>query len=284
MSGRGTHRINWALGLLVLMTQAGFAWAAEPLIKPSAPREAVVTRVIPRVDWLRQGTQTWQRAAIGHLLAPGDTLRTGADAKAELWYGDGSLGRVGSLSSLTLQGEQARSLRLDAGQLWLHIMKGGAGMRVITPGAVAAVTGTQLMVEVDPVRRQTEVTVFEGAVNVTGDIGELVRVTGGQNTVVPFAAPAGLPAPLGDRQIERRENLFRPLSLPDTQSLQQPASPVEAAQEPVTTAEPAGVKPGEAQPVPPAIAAPEREQTQRLMDPRLLNGSPVTGAIKVIVE
>jgi hypothetical protein len=203
----------------ILMSSIGAASGAQAGVAASGPQgdayQATVTKVVKLVEWQRYRTTRWQKASLESLLLVGDTLRTGVDAKAELQYGDGSVTRVGSLTSLTLTGDNKRELHLDSGKVWLHIQKGGAGMRVITPGAVAAVTGTELMVEFDAAKKVTEVTVFEGSVNVSSDVGNLVRVIGGTTTMVPFNAPAAAPVPLDDTKIQTRENIFRPLSVKD---------------------------------------------------------------------
>lgn len=336
MKFRGVFNLALAVSLLVAAVPA--ALAAEPAKSAAAdPYEATVTRVVKLVEWQRYRTKKWQRAVEDNLLMVGDTLRTGPEAKAELTYGDGSVTRVGSLTALTLTGDKKRELRLDSGKVWLHIQKGGAGMRIITPGAVAAVTGTELLVEFDPVKKLTEVTVFEGSVNVTGDVGNLVRVLGGTTTRVPFRAPAAAPVPLDNRKLQERNSIFRPLSAPET-----PASPETAqpeAKQPETkqpeTKEPEAKNPESKDPEgkqpetkEPEVKTPEvkasttpetpvakepavkpetpktpetapsptvepdkkavspdlKGQNQLLNDPRLINGSPTTGRVKVIIE
>lgn len=211
---------NLALAALLLSSIGAVSGAQSGVaasgLQAGDPYQATVTKIVKLVEWQRYRTTRWQKASIDNLLLVGDTLRTGTDAKAELLYGDGSVTRVGSLTSLTLTGDNKRELHLDGGRVWLHIQKGGAGMRVITPGAVAAVTGTELMVEFDPAKKLTEVTVFEGSVNVSSDVGNLVRVIGGTTTMVPFNAPAAAPVPLDTRKLQERENIFRPLSVKDS--------------------------------------------------------------------
>ncbi|MEB3328813.1 MAG: FecR family protein [Candidatus Sericytochromatia bacterium] len=296
------HARGLVLAALVVLGPASSpTWALEA----TDPLHAVVTRVVRRVEWQRARTAVWQRAFVDTLLVGGDTLRTAADAKAELLYGDGSVSRIGSLTSLTLTGERRREVRLDAGTIWLHIRKGGAGMRVFTPGAVATVTGTELLVQVDPVRRATEVTVFEGAVNVTGDIGQLVRVVGGTTTRVPFQAPAAAPVPLDAGKLQQRSLLVKPLSVepggPGEATPPPPPVPGPAATPvPVDGGRPATVAPAVADPTaapaqppePPAAASggtpsarPDlKGQTEKLLDPRVINGSPTTGSVRVIIE
>jgi hypothetical protein len=283
------------------------------------PYQATVTKIVKLVEWQRYRTTRWQKASLENLLLVGDTIRTGADAKTELQYGDGSVTRVGSLTSLTLTGDGKRELRLDSGKVWLHIQKGGAGMRVITPGAVAAVTGTELLVEFDPVKQLTEVTVFEGSVNVISDVGNLVRVLGGTTTMVPHNAPAAAPVPLGTGKLEVRENIFKPLSVKDGGEAQPtqptgekdpttgtepaetdptavkpdttgttPTTPTGANPKPETgtatqptTGEPAGTAPTGPTPADKPATAPDLKNQN---DPRFMGGSPTTGTIRVIIE
>lgn len=278
------------------------------------PYQATVTKIVKLVEWQRSRTTRWQKASLENLLLVGDTIRTGADAKTELQYGDGSVTRVGSLTSLTLTGDGKRELRLDSGKVWLHIQKGGAGMRVITPGAVAAVTGTELLVEFDPVKQLTEVTVFEGSVNVISDVGNLVRVLGGTTTMVPHNAPAAAPVPLGTGKLEVRENIFKPLSVKDGGEAQ-PIQPTGEKDPTGTETDPTDVKPDTtgttpatptgANPKPetgtatqpttggnavtpeagkPATSPDLKGQTDKQLDPRFMGGSPTTGTIRVIIE
>lgn len=273
------------------------------------PFAATVTKVVRQVEWQRSSTTVWQRAALNNLLLAGDGLRTGAGSHAELLYGDGSVTRMGSLTSLVLTGDRRREVRLTAGKIWLQIRKGGAGMRVLTPGAVATVTGTELMVEFDPARRATEVTVFEGSVDVTGDVGNLVRVLAGTTTRVPLQAPAAAPVPLAPTKLQERSSLFKPLSVEDSHSAPVPVGTggSEGQQEPApdaTLTRPGRADAPEAQspvadadPLPPPPPGAEsaaangsgakpdlKGQTDKLLDPRVINGSPTTGAVRVIIE
>jgi hypothetical protein len=245
--------------------------------------QAVLTKVVKKVEWQRFRTHAWQPAGINNLLVTGDTLRTGAEAKAELLYGDGSVTRVGSLTSLTLTGEDKRTLRLDGGRVWLHIIKHNAGMKVITPGAVAAVTGTELMVDYDPIKKTTDVTVFEGAVNVTGDVGNLVKVIGGTTTHVPINAPAAAPLPLDNSKVQERDAIFKPLSVPEDSSAT-PKPVVGTNPTPAPTVAPVANQPTPVPEQPKQVQPDLKGQSAPLLDPRVINGSPTYGQVKVIIK
>lgn len=301
-----------------LSLQAPCAWAEGA--PAGDPYQATVTKIVRHVDWQRARTSHWQPAPVDTLLMVGDALRTGERARAELLYGDGSVTRIGALTTMTLIGDNRRELRLDAGRIWLHVRKHSAGMRIITPGAVAAVTGTELMVEVDPVKKSTDVTVFEGSVNVTSDVGNLVRVIGGTTTTVPFRAPASAPAPLPPAKVQERENIFHPLAVPaaaassapqtgttkgGTPTAQASSGPTAQASNaptsgtpevgpsapvttPATPAVQASANPQVANPTtanePKPVQPDLKGQTNNLLDPRLINGSPTQGQLKVIIK
>lgn len=294
MSRTSFRHIAVLLAILVTTPVALAARAAE-----GDPFQAQLTLAEKRVDWQRNGTRVWQRALVDTLLMGGDALRTGEASKAELLYGDGSVTRVGSLTTLTLTGDKRREMRLDSGTVLLNIRKGGAGMRVITPGAVAAVTGTELMVAFDAEKRTTEVTVFEGAVNVTGDVGELVKVLAGTTTRVLPNAPALAPVPLDNGKLQQRHNLYRALTLDsqpssapntvDTGSSVAPTTSGSAAPTHTGTTgasasaaptTPTGTTTGADGTVKPDL----KNQTINNQDPRFMSGSPTTGRVRVIIE
>lgn len=289
--------LNGVCGIVGL--NAGVAQAADGAFN------AKLTKVVRQVEWQRATTSVWQPAILNNLLLPGDALRTGAGSHAEMLYGDGSVTRMGSLTSLVLTGDRRREVRLSAGKLWLQIQKGGAGMRILTPGAVATVTGTELLVEFDAARRATEVTVFEGSVNVNGDVGELVRVMAGTTTRVPLQSPAAVPVPLAPSKLQERSNLFKPLSLQDAPGESGDANPTQMDSSRDSAPDSALTRPGrqdgqemgetsapppQAQPVEASGNAVEnpkpdlKGQTDKLLDPRILNGSPTTGTVRVIIE
>jgi hypothetical protein len=261
------------------LSSIGAVSGAQSVVAAAAsgdPYQATVTKIVKLVEWQRYRTTRWQKASIDNLLLVGDTLRTGTDAKAELLYGDGSVTRVGSLTSLTLTGDNKRELHLDSGRVWLHIQKGGAGMRVITPGAVAAVTGTELMVEFDAAKKLTEVTVFEGSVNVSSDVGNLVRVIGGTTTMVPFNAPAAAPVPLDTRKLQERENIFRPLSVKDSGSTN--STPNGTQPEPKATDKPSDSSQGQGGTEhATATPAPDAQTNTKAGDPATTNTTTTNG-------
>jgi hypothetical protein len=276
--------INNASKQVVLLTMIaiGLLWDVRWVkAEITDPTQATVTKIVKKADWKRNDQNNWQPLYVKNWLYPGDGIRTGVDAAAEWRYSDGSVGRVGALTKLQLTGKHKRELRLNAGRVWLHIQKSGAGMKVVTPGAVAAVTGTELMVEYDDKLKLTEVTVFEGSVNVTGDVGDIVRVLGGTSSRVPFQAPAAPALPMSNLKVESKDTIFRPLML---QGL-----PGEDGEPQPELNNNNNTKPNNNDPGKPGDNKPNsnvdlKEHTDTLLDPRTLNGSPTTGKVQVIIE
>ncbi|MBC7545285.1 MAG: FecR domain-containing protein [Candidatus Sericytochromatia bacterium] len=133
---------RWLAGVLSGFLIVGLA----PTVTAADGRRASLTRADAGTLVRPGGRGTWKAARVGMLLATGDEVRTGRGALAELTYGDGTITRLGPNSTLGLKDTQVRGLRLWAGRLWMKVAKGSGGMRIQTPAAVAAVTGTDLFV------------------------------------------------------------------------------------------------------------------------------------------
>ncbi|MGS2723817.1 FecR domain-containing protein [Porticoccus sp. GXU_MW_L64] len=146
-------------------------------------------------------------------VVTGDPLHLGtrvtvADGGAVLRFNDGSELLLRNHSELYLQAltthgnESARStLKLNRGSVDVDVPRrqGDSLFRVLTPGAVAAVRGTEFRVFAKPDGLTTQVEVLEGGVDVAaGKSGQLVAGGFGVNAVkgLPVQAPIKLlPAP-----------------------------------------------------------------------------------------
>jgi hypothetical protein len=132
---------RWLAGVLTGCIVVGMA----PGVTAADARRASLTRVDAGTVVRIGGKGQWRPAKAGMLVGTGDEIRT-ARGVAELTYGDGTVTRLGPNSTLGLKDTQTRGLRLWFGRLWMKVAKGSGGMRVQTPAAVAAVTGTDLFV------------------------------------------------------------------------------------------------------------------------------------------
>ena len=119
----------------------------------------------------------WKRLKRNRRVRPGQFVKTGDSAKAELKYGDGSVIRVAANSMLHLEqaGFAAKSSEVQvksnlvAGKAWAKVSKmvgSEARFEVKTENAVAGVRGTVFRVNVEQ-DAATVVKVYEGAVAVS---------------------------------------------------------------------------------------------------------------------
>jgi hypothetical protein len=119
----------------------------------------------------------WKRLKRNRRVKPGQFLKTGAGAKAELKYSDGSVIRVAENSVLHLEqagfSKSSKEVQvksnLVAGKAWAKVSKmvgSDARFEVKTENAVAGVRGTVFRVNVEE-DEATVVKVYEGAVAVS---------------------------------------------------------------------------------------------------------------------
>jgi hypothetical protein len=178
------------LAALVLSSIVAAAAAADP---------ALVT-AYGKVEIGHGTPPVWHVAQSGDALAPGDSVRTSAGARAELQLGDNRIVRVYEQSmlrvgtSVTPTGA-VRSVDLDQGQSIFDVMKKAVAdeFDVVTPEVVVSVKGTRFLVAA--VEGADYTSVFRGEVSLAGKGFETVFVrpgmTGahGELFLTPFADP-----------------------------------------------------------------------------------------------
>ncbi|THF86522.1 hypothetical protein E7T09_10460 [Deinococcus sp. KSM4-11] len=111
------------------------------------------------------GTAPEHNALVGDTLNPGDALKTGAAAWAEIGFTGGGYLRLNEQSELSVLSVEKTShgrevlLRLARGTAWNVVQKGQGGYRIDTPVVSTAVRGTVFRVDASGL-----VKVFEGQV------------------------------------------------------------------------------------------------------------------------
>ncbi len=132
----------------------------------------------------------------GAVLVVGDSFRTGKRSKADVKFTDGSLLRLGQLSSVEMR--SAKGVRLTGGQLLFAALKPG---RVFAGTAAAEIKGSVVIVRL----RENGVATFAmygGAVDIVTPLGRLALPPGQEVDVAPNGA-IGRPRP-------RRRAAIRP--------------------------------------------------------------------------
>ena len=141
---------NYLSAFLLMFAAIAPARAAKaPHAK--APPVLAVEGIEGRVMVLPSGTADWTQAKLHQLLPVGTKVRTEADSSAILAFSDGTKLKLSPLSNFAF--DEAipgrTTLFLGVGRLYAWVKKQHGGvLQVRTPTAVAAVRGTELMLEV----------------------------------------------------------------------------------------------------------------------------------------
>ena len=149
------------------------------------------------VQLSRQGAP-FEAATDGAVLAPGDVIRTGADARAVLTYFEGSTVSIEPLSELAIDqasaapdGSTAVVMTQNLGRTWHVVTKlisGGSKYEVRTPAATASVRGTAF--EVGVVRQASGATTT-AILTTEGVVAAAAPATPGDPEPEPVVVPAG---------------------------------------------------------------------------------------------
>lgn len=125
----------------------------------------------------------WRGVEIAQNLLAGDTLRTNATGHLAILFSDDTQVRMGRNTTLVVKkiGEASDSeFALENGTIWARAARGGEGLTVETPAAVAAIRGTDWTMTVEG--DKTSLIVLEGVVELSNPFGS-VSVTRGEAAV-----------------------------------------------------------------------------------------------------
>ena len=213
--------MNSRLRVAVAATGLAFVFAillgATGVLAPKSQRVALgastTLTIISGPIFVQHPGRDFAPADDGVVLGPGDTVKTGADARAVLTYFEGSTVEIEPDSELVIDaahsnpdGSTVIVMQQNLGATWhvvTHLVQGGSRYEVHTTTATASVRGTQFQVGVNA-ELSTTVTTTEGDV-ATSDPGATttVEVTQGlQTTTKKGEAPqAPKPAPQPERKV-----------------------------------------------------------------------------------
>jgi ferric-dicitrate binding protein FerR (iron transport regulator) len=134
-------RAGLALLILSMTGTSGMGQTAKDV--------AVMIKTAGKVEVNKSTNGGWQTAAKGTRLDAGNQVRTGEQSLAAVVFTDDkSLLKVRDNSTVTINGKRennriAKTITMEAGQLWAKVTKGQTNFRVETPSGVAAVKGTE---------------------------------------------------------------------------------------------------------------------------------------------
>jgi len=215
-------RLLAATSVLALSCVAVQAQAPVPRPAPAAGA-IVAAKGGEEMRFVRE--DLWRAAQIQQSLVGGDTLRTNAIGNLAILFTDQTQIRVGRNSTLTVTEvargpSDATQLSLQGGNLWARAARGGSGVDVKTPAAVAAIRGTDWSLAVDGAGK-TSLVVLEGVVELKNPQGA-VTVRQGEGAV---AAVGQAPTKFVLVSPNDREQMLFYLTLRDGMSWL-PASPL----------------------------------------------------------
>lgn len=156
----------------------------QPVARPTPVAGSVVAvKGGEELRFVRE--ERWRGVDLKQDLIGGDALRTNSIGNLAILFADQTQIRVGRNSTLvvnevaTAQGNT--KLELQAGQVWARATRGGSGVDVKTPAAVAAIRGTDWSLTVDG-SGKTSLIVLEGVVELSNAQGS-VTVRKGEGAV-----------------------------------------------------------------------------------------------------
>lgn len=169
-------------GLLTLAASAPFlvhvAHAQAPLAR--------LTQIQQKVE-VSAGKSAFRALSAGAAINRGDVVRTGRRSKADIKFGDGSLVRLGQLSSLEVRGP--RQVEVKGGQALISWLSPG---KIGTSYAAAEIKGTIVNVRVTD--EGATFTLYEGATDVVTAKGRQTLKPGTAVTAQPDGTLSGLRA------------------------------------------------------------------------------------------
>jgi hypothetical protein len=187
------------LGVALLGLLLGGMNLANADTAPANAGVGTLTVKIGRVEIQRSGQTQYAPAEKGGLLYEGDKIKTGELARAAILLDDGSLIRLNANSELVLKdkkpGSQKSRLQLMLGHLWAKVTKQENSLEIETPTAVAAIKGTQLEL-IFGADGKTTLIVWDGMVNLSNVLGQMLVRAGQQGTANKSAAPVVIPVDL----------------------------------------------------------------------------------------
>jgi len=178
-----SFRLLAAASVLALSLANAQAQAPMPRQAPAAGA-IVAAKGGEEMRFVRE--DLWRAAAIQQNVVGGDTLRTNEIGNLAILFSDQTQIRVGRNSTLTVNdvasGQVGNTqLSLQGGTIWARAARGGSGIDVKTPAAVAAIRGTDWSLSVDGAGK-TSLVVLEGVVELKNPQGA-VTVRQGEGAV-----------------------------------------------------------------------------------------------------
>jgi len=168
-----------------------FAMAALAQNSPTNVQSQLLS-VEGRVEVAPKGSATWAPGVTNQLLQNGDRIRTGVRSRATIQLSDRSVLRLNELTTLEIRPPQSASasagFELKSGASYFFNRERPGSVEFRTPLASGAIRGTEFNLLVAENGR-TEVTLLDGLVDLSNDLGTANLLSGEQGVVEPGQPP-----------------------------------------------------------------------------------------------
>ncbi len=139
------------------------------------------------------GEVSRRKASLQEAINKNNAVITGAKSRAELQFNDGTIARLGQLTSFTFT-PGSRNMNLKEGSGLFQVPKGMGGTRIQAGPITAAITGTTLLLQVFGDR--VVLYVYEGSVDLAGQTVRTAQVltvfNNGKTDLAPFDPAKGV--------------------------------------------------------------------------------------------
>jgi outer membrane receptor protein involved in Fe transport/Tfp pilus assembly protein PilF len=188
-------------GIVLMTTQDRMDAAQAPAVTPRESASQIKILEIggkTNVQVMVAGGTQWERAEVGRPLKPGDSIRTREFSTVTIKWSDQSVVRLGELAEVQIQPppaeRQPASFSLVQGLLYFFHRDRLMNARYGTRTASAAIRGTEFVLQAEPNNDRTTLTVLEGEVDLSNEIGAITLKTGDQGIAEPGQQPRKTPA------------------------------------------------------------------------------------------
>jgi Tfp pilus assembly protein PilF len=163
---------------------------------PNPKPESQLLTIEGQVQVLPTGTTQWLPARTNQVLQFGDRLRTGERSRATVRLSDLSVSRIDELTTFQIRPPQQPGspsvLEVHPGSLYFLSRERPAQQQFRTPLTSGAIRGTEFNLTVAE-DGATVVSLLDGAVTLSNQLGQVSMVSGEQGTVEPGKAPVKSP-------------------------------------------------------------------------------------------
>ncbi|MCC0177735.1 FecR domain-containing protein [Waterburya agarophytonicola K14] len=156
----------------------------HPASADSVVKEAEIYQIRNQVDVNYRNKPNWNRAEVGDKIIPRDSVRTGADSRADILFNEGTLVRTGAGTTFRFPPGKRR-FELTSGAALIMIRPEQGQSTISTPQAKIVSQGTALFIQHNPGNNSSLIGVLTdspaGLVKVSGVDGDVtIQLQAGQ--------------------------------------------------------------------------------------------------------